>query len=67
MNIPTFSFQGPQKFTQIWIFGLKTYHLATLVKLRRGWASSLHVGHGWAGYEKFNGTDPENAFTNFPP
>jgi hypothetical protein len=22
---------GPPKFTQIWIFGLKTYHLATLV------------------------------------
>jgi hypothetical protein len=24
-----FSFQGPPKFAQIWIFGLKTYHLAT--------------------------------------
>jgi hypothetical protein len=24
-----FSFQGPQQFTQIWIFGLKTYYLAT--------------------------------------
>jgi hypothetical protein len=24
--------QGPQKFTQIRIFGLKAYHLATLVK-----------------------------------
>jgi hypothetical protein len=24
--------QGPQKFTQIWIFGLKIYHLATLVE-----------------------------------
>jgi hypothetical protein len=23
--------QNPQKFTQIWIFGLKTNHLATLV------------------------------------
>jgi hypothetical protein len=27
--VPTFSFQGPPKFTQVWIFGLKTYHLAT--------------------------------------
>jgi hypothetical protein len=26
-----FSFQGPQKFTQIGILGLKTNHLATLV------------------------------------
>jgi hypothetical protein len=25
-----FSFQGPSKFTQIEIFGLKTYQLATL-------------------------------------
>jgi hypothetical protein len=25
-----FSFQGAQKFTQIWILGLKTCHLATL-------------------------------------
>jgi hypothetical protein len=25
-----FSFQGPQKFTQTGIFGLKKYHLATL-------------------------------------
>jgi hypothetical protein len=25
-----FPFQGPQKFTQIGIFGLKIYHLATL-------------------------------------
>jgi hypothetical protein len=35
-----FSFYGPPKFTQIGNFGLKTYHLATLVgplrpKLRR--------------------------------
>jgi hypothetical protein len=30
-NISTFfSFQGLPKFTQIWIFGLKTNHLATL-------------------------------------
>jgi hypothetical protein len=26
----------PQKFTQIWIFGLKIYHLATLLAWRRG-------------------------------
>jgi hypothetical protein len=26
-----FSFQGPRKFTQIWIFGSIKYHLATLV------------------------------------
>jgi hypothetical protein len=26
-----FSFQGLPKFTKIWIFGLKTNHLATLV------------------------------------
>jgi hypothetical protein len=25
-----FPFQGPPKFTQIWIFGLKINHLATL-------------------------------------
>jgi hypothetical protein len=25
-----FTFQGPPKYTQIWIFGWKTYHLATL-------------------------------------
>jgi hypothetical protein len=37
VNIPNdhriyqlFSFQGPHEFTQILIFGLKTYHLATL-------------------------------------
>jgi hypothetical protein len=30
-----FSFQDPQRFTQIWIFGLKTYHLATLHLTRR--------------------------------
>jgi hypothetical protein len=33
-----FPFQGPQKFTQIGIFGLKIYHLATLVA--RGTGSS---------------------------
>jgi hypothetical protein len=27
-----FPFQGPPKFTQIWFFGLKTNHLATLLK-----------------------------------
>jgi hypothetical protein len=26
-----FPFQGPTKFTQIWIFGLKTNHLAALL------------------------------------
>jgi hypothetical protein len=26
--------QAPPKFTQIWIFGLKIYHLATLILLR---------------------------------
>jgi hypothetical protein len=26
-----FHWQGPPKLTQIWIFGLKTYHLATLL------------------------------------
>jgi hypothetical protein len=26
-------FQGPQKFTQIGIFGLKLYHLATLARM----------------------------------
>jgi hypothetical protein len=26
--------QDPPKFTQIWIFGLKTNHLATLVDMR---------------------------------
>jgi hypothetical protein len=26
-----FKFQGPPKFAQIWILGLKIYHLATLV------------------------------------
>jgi hypothetical protein len=30
LNIPTFPFQGPPMFTQIRIFGLKIYHLATL-------------------------------------
>jgi hypothetical protein len=29
-NIPTWSLQNPPKFTQIGIFGWKTYHLATL-------------------------------------
>jgi hypothetical protein len=29
-----FPFYGPPKFTQIWIFGVKTNHLATLVHLR---------------------------------
>jgi hypothetical protein len=29
-NIPTYSFQGPPKFTQTGIFGLKIYHLAIL-------------------------------------
>jgi hypothetical protein len=28
----TFPFQGPPKFTQIGIFGLKIYHLATLLE-----------------------------------
>jgi hypothetical protein len=28
-----FPFQGPPKYTQIWIFGLKTYHLATLLPI----------------------------------
>jgi hypothetical protein len=28
--------QHPPKFTQIWIFGLKTNHLATLVRSDRG-------------------------------
>jgi hypothetical protein len=27
--------QGPPKFTQIWIFGLKTTNMATLVPCRR--------------------------------
>jgi hypothetical protein len=27
----TFPFQGPPKYTQIGIFGMKIYHLATLV------------------------------------
>jgi hypothetical protein len=27
--------QDPPKFTQIWIFGLKTNHLATLLKYRK--------------------------------
>jgi hypothetical protein len=27
---PHFPFQGPPKFTQMWILGLKIYHLATL-------------------------------------
>jgi hypothetical protein len=27
----TFQFQGPPKFTQIGILGLKNYHLATLL------------------------------------
>jgi hypothetical protein len=37
LNIPNghemqqhFPFQGPRKFTQVWIFGLKIYHLAAL-------------------------------------
>jgi hypothetical protein len=30
-NTNLFSFQGPPKITQIWIFGLKTYPLATLL------------------------------------
>jgi hypothetical protein len=30
-NIPTFQFQGPQKFTHIGIFGLEINHLATLI------------------------------------
>jgi hypothetical protein len=30
-NIPTFSIPRPQKFTQIVIFGLKIFHLATLI------------------------------------
>jgi hypothetical protein len=29
-NVPTYPFPGPLKFTQIGIFGLKIYHLATL-------------------------------------
>jgi hypothetical protein len=27
-----FAFQGPPKFTQIWTFGLKAHHLATLLR-----------------------------------
>jgi hypothetical protein len=34
-----FPLQDPPKFTQIWIFGLKTNHLATLF-----WCSSDEVG-----------------------
>jgi hypothetical protein len=31
-----FPFEGPPKFTQIWIFGLKINHLATLVQTHVG-------------------------------
>jgi hypothetical protein len=33
-NTPSLN-MDPPKFTQIWIFGLKIYHLATLVRLQR--------------------------------
>jgi hypothetical protein len=31
LNIPTLQFQGPHKFTQILIFGMKIYQLAALL------------------------------------
>jgi hypothetical protein len=34
--------QGPQKFTQIVIVGLKIYHLATLLVLRIDWSTAKH-------------------------
>jgi hypothetical protein len=34
-NIPTLQLQDPPKFTKIWIFGLKIYHLATLLETQR--------------------------------
>jgi hypothetical protein len=37
------SLQGPPKFTQIWIFGLLTNHLATLVVRRTASVSVLLV------------------------
>jgi hypothetical protein len=39
--MPTFSLHGPPKFTQIGIFGLKIYHLATLVA---GRSQKISVG-----------------------
>jgi hypothetical protein len=33
---PHLPLQDPPKFTQIWIFGLKVYHLATLVVTHDG-------------------------------
>jgi hypothetical protein len=44
LNIPNghkiyqhFPFQGLPKFTQIFIFGLQIYHLATLLKTKESW------------------------------
>jgi hypothetical protein len=41
-NIPSghkiyqhFPFQGSPKYTQIWIFGMKRWHLATLLRISR--------------------------------
>jgi hypothetical protein len=44
-----FPFQGPPKFTQIWIFGLNTNHLATL-----GSRGGKHGGHSQKTWCRFN-------------
>jgi hypothetical protein len=40
-----FPFQGPPKFNQIWIFGLKIYHLATLVPGQADWLLEPSLRH----------------------